>query len=118
MSTTENNRQTALTVNELFAKGNPEELYPYFTDDIRWEMVGDMTAVGKQEFKQVMESQPFESGTIETYSHLADGDRVAIEGYTECKRKDGSVFKAHFTDIYTFRDGKIAEIKSYIVEKK
>ena len=112
------NQEKALKVNGLFTTGKAEDFFEYFTDDIRWEMVGDAVSVGKHQFRQAMESQPFESGTLETYGHLAAGDRVAVEGYIECKRTDGSVFKAIYIDIYTFRDGKICEIKCYIVEKK
>lgn len=114
----ENNHKTVLTVNDLFAKHDVEGLLEHFTEDIRWEMVGDMTSEGKDGFRQVMGNQPVESARTEIYGHVAEGNRVWIEGLTECRLKDGNVFNARFVDIYSFRDGKVNEIKSYIVEQK
>ena len=47
-----------------------------------------------------------------------EGDRVVVEGEVQCKKKDGGMLDAFFIDSYWLHDGKIKEMRLYLVEKK
>lgn len=82
-------------------------------------MPGAFAHVGKDAFRKKINNENFVGvPTITIKNVIAEGDQVAAEGEVRCKKKDGGMFDAFFFDIYRLENGKIKEMRSYIVEKK
>ena len=81
-------------------------------------MPGTFANVGKDAFRKEINNDAFEGGpTIDIKTEIEEGKYVAVEGEVQCKKKDGGMFDAFFFDIYRLRDGKIKEMRSYVVPK-
>jgi ketosteroid isomerase-like protein len=117
MATT--NKEIIQKVNEGFAEDDTEKILLYVADDVRWDMPGTFSHVGKDAFRKEINNEAFEGApTITIKNEIAEGDYVAVEGEVQCKKKDGGMFEAFFFDIYRLEYGKIIEMRSYVLEKK
>ena len=56
--------------------------------------------------------------TISIKNEIEEGDYVAVEGTVQCQKRDGGMLDAFFFDLYKLENGKIKEMRSYVVEKK
>ena len=113
------NKEVIQKVNEGFAENDAEKIISYVADDVRWDMPGTFSHVGKEAFRKEINNEDFEGvPTIITKNEIAEGDYVAVEGEVQCKKKDGGMFDAFFFDIYRLENGKIKEMRSYVIEKK
>jgi len=116
---TTKNKEVIQKVNEGFVTGDTEAILSYLANDVRWDINGVLAAVGKEAFRKEVKNEAFEgTPTITVTKMIAEGDHVAAEGEAQCKKKDGGMFDAWFFDIYRLEDGKIKEMRSYVVEKK
>ncbi|HVL68007.1 MAG TPA: nuclear transport factor 2 family protein [Vicinamibacterales bacterium] len=104
-------------INDTFAKGDTRTFLDYCTDDVVWTMVGDRTVQGKQAVADWMASmQPSDLPTFTTEIVAVDGDVVAATGGMTMKEKDGSTGRYSYCDVYRFRDGKVAELRSFVIK--
>ena len=99
-----------------FRRSDHEAVLECLTDDVVWRIHGLRTINGKAEFDDEIENPAFEGSpdlaverTIE-----ADGVVVATGTGTGHHREDGR-FQFASNDIFTFRDGLIAQVDSYVV---
>lgn len=113
-----NKREIIRKVNDAFASGDTDTILSYLTDDVRWDINGNLAAVGKEEFRKEINNEAFEGlPVITTLTEVEDEEHVAVEGTVQCRRKDGGILDAYFFDIYRLENGKIKEMRSYVVEK-
>ncbi|MEP6926718.1 MAG: nuclear transport factor 2 family protein [Ginsengibacter sp.] len=116
---TTSNKEIIRIVNEGFLENDSEKILLYVADDVHWDMPGMFTHVGKDAFRKEINNDNFVGvPTITIKTEMAEGDYVAVEGEVQCKKKDGGVFDAVFCDTYRFENGKIKEMRSYVIEKK
>ncbi|WP_430786461.1 nuclear transport factor 2 family protein [Virgibacillus flavescens] len=108
--------------NEAFTTADVDFILESVTDDIRWEMMGEPVINGKAEVKKELEmikdaNKP-ELTITKTITH---GRTAAIEGTMKMKDKNGVEKTYAFCDTYVlnkFKDGKIKELNSYLIELK
>src|SRR5687767_1009380 len=113
------NKEIIRKVNEGFSSGDEAKILTYVANDVRWDILGYSTHVGIHEFRKELSNPLFEGlPTINIKNEMVDGDLVAVEGEVQCKRKDGGMMDAFFFDIYRLENGKIKEMRSYVIEKK
>ncbi len=113
------NKEIIRKVNEGFTEGNNEKILLYVAEDVTWEMPGAFNHKGKDSFRKELDNENFIGPVgIKIKNELEDGDKIAVEGEVQCKKKDGSLFDALFFDFYRLKDGKIEEMRSYVIEKK
>ena len=113
------NKAIIRKVNEGFAEGDTEKILLYVADDVRWDMPGTFAHVGKDAFRKEINNENFVGvPAITIKNEIGEGDHVAVEGTVQCRKKDGGMFDAFFFDIYLLEDGKIKEMRSYVIEKK
>ncbi len=113
------NKEIIRKVNEGFEEGDNEKILLYVADDVRWDMPGTFAHVGKDAFRKEINNENFEGvPTIKIKNEIEEGDCVAVEGEVQCRKKGGGIFDAFFFDIYRLEDGKIKEMRSYVIEKK
>jgi len=106
-----------------FSVGDFEKAYPYFSENITWDVVGENSFTGK---KAVMENCEqvavyFKSVTTRftTANIIADNNRVAIDGTAEFLRDGKRVAYVWACDVYEFNEQQqLQKITSYCIQEK
>lgn len=91
----------------------------YVTDDVHLNMIGDFTTTGKDEFlkSQKPNNESSSSGTITVINEIEKGNIVIVEGRVNRKMENGEIFEAFFSDFFELENGKIKEMRFYLVPK-
>ena len=113
------NKEIIRKVNEGFAEGDNEKILKYVADNVRWDIVNISTHIGKDAFAKEINNENFTGlPTITTKNEIEEGDKVALEGEVQCMMTNGKMLDAFFFDSYRLENGKIKEMRSYLIEKK
>jgi ketosteroid isomerase-like protein len=102
-----------------FEADDLDAIMEHLADDVRCDMVGQFTVIGKDEYrkKQKPNQEFILPGTITILNEIEDGDTVAVEGVVKCKMKNGTKFEAFFSDFFKLENGKIKEMRFYVIPK-
>jgi hypothetical protein len=107
---------------EAFSRHSFEIAYPHLHDDIRWNLIGETTLVGKENVKAACtQSSEYLSGvstTFRKFQVVAEGNCVVIDSVSEYCDADKHISVVYSCDIYEFDGGKISVITSYCIEGK
>lgn len=114
------NKEIVTQVNEAFTRGDMEGFLAYCTDEVVWHMMGDYRAEGKQTILDWMRSHDgpecLPLFTVENF--LAEGDVVVCDGEMTMAVEGNPNWKGRYCDVYNFENGKIKQLRSYIIEEK
>jgi ketosteroid isomerase-like protein len=110
------NKEIVEKINAAFAEGSIEGFLSFCSEDVEWTIVGDRTVKGKEAIRQWMASMKMEAPKFTVYSVIADGDLVASDGDMTMKDKDGKVVPYAYCDVYRFRNGRIVQLRSFVVK--
>ena len=112
------NKEIVQQVNDGFATGDVDLVMSHIADDVRWDVVGISTAIGKDAFRKEVKNENFEGvPEITIHNAIEEGDRVAVEGEVSTRFKGGAVVELFFHNVYRLEGGKIKELRSYLVFK-
>ena len=114
----EQNKTVLLKANAAISKLDFEGFLKFCTDDVKWTTVGEQTIDGKEAVRSWMKETYVEAPDFDAKTLIAEGDWLAALGEISIKDQDGSVTRSSYCDIWRFRDGKMAELKAYVVEAK
>ena len=85
-------------------------------DDIEWVIHGHRTTIGKSQFDSEIENPAFTgSPELDVQRVHEDGNVVVTTGEGHGATVEHGPFHFAFNDLFTFRDGLIARVDSYIV---
>jgi ketosteroid isomerase-like protein len=111
---------TPRRVAEAFSGHRFAEAYPALADDVRWELVGERTLVGRQAVIDACEATLAGLGEGSTESLrvvvVAESDRVAVDTITRYTTPDGATGVVSSCDVYEFAGDRLTAIRSYAVE--
>lgn len=86
------------------------------TDDVEWVIHGARTTRGKAEFDSEIENPAFTGSPELTVDRIyEDGPVVVTTGEGRGTSIEHGSFRFAFNDLFTFRDGLIARVDSYVV---
>lgn len=86
------------------------------TDDVVWHVHGHRTTRGKAEFDDEIENPAFEgSPELSVERTVEAGDVVVVTGTGAGRHRERGPFRFVYSDLFTFRDGLIAQVDSYVV---
>ncbi len=94
-----------------------DKAYEVVSDDIRasWPGFGMEDLVGKETLRTFFdENGPDKVIEQKVANFIAENETVIGDGFIITER-NGKVEKSHFADIYTVQNGKITNLKSYMV---
>lgn len=111
-----NNKTILQTANEFVAKGDYESFLAYCTDDTEWNFVGDQVLRGKEAIRQYMAKAYIEPPVFSLENAVAEDDYVTAIGKISMKNEDGKMMSYDYCDVWRFKDGKLAELKAFVVE--
>jgi hypothetical protein len=107
-------------VAEAFSGHRFAEAYPALADDVRWELVGEDTLVGRQAVVDACEGTLAALGDGSTefvrFVVVADGDRIAVDTVARYTDADGTTGSVSSCDLYEFSGDRLTGIRSYAVE--
>jgi uncharacterized protein len=111
------NKELIQKINDAFARGDTEYLSDYLAENARWNIIGISTIVGKQNIMKALEIHELESFPDVNVNHvIAEGDSVVVESTGKANRRAGGTYKASYCDVYRFKNGKINEFTTYVIE--
>lgn len=101
---------------EGFRRSDHEAILECLTNDVVWRIHGLRTTNGKAEFDDEIENPAFEGSPELTVERTIEADGVVVTTGTGVgHHQEAGRFHFAFNDIFTFRDGLIAQVDSYVV---
>ena len=99
-----------------FRRSDHEAILGCLTDDVVWRIHGLRTTHGKGEFDDEIENPAFEGSPELTVDRTIDaGDVVVVTGTGRGTHRENGRFRFAYSDLFTFRDGLIERVDSYVV---
>ena len=99
-----------------FRTSDHERILATLTDDVEWVIHGHRTTHGKAEFDGEIENPAFTgSPHLDVQRIHEDGPVVITTGEGQGVSVDLGPFRFAFNDLFTFRNGHIARVDSYVV---
>lgn len=102
--------------NAHVAAGNYEGFLSFCSDDTEWTFVGDKTLQGKEAVRQYMATTYIEPPKFTVANSIAEGDFLTVLGEITLKDEDGKATHYSYCDVWRFRDGKMVELKAFVIE--
>ncbi|OZI19218.1 ketosteroid isomerase [Bordetella genomosp. 9] len=110
------NKAALQNANAAITVGDIEGFLSFCVDDIIWTTVGGETLHGKEAVRQSMLKEYAEPPRF-TVSHLiAEGDHVVALGTIVSRGSDGRLVNNRYSDVWRFRDGRMAELNAFVIE--
>jgi uncharacterized protein len=111
----ENNKSILKKANAAIAEGDNEGFLSFCSEDTEWKYVGDKTLKGKDAVRRYLEAS--EGPPKFTVTDLiAEGDFVTALGDITTKDEDGKTVHQSYCDVWRFRDGKMAELRAFVIK--
>lgn len=105
------------SVNQAFRDGDAAAFLAFCTEDTVWDMGPQGRHTGSAALSLVVENAAFTLPEITMGEILVDGDRAAATGRMRMTHKEqGFVVDVDFCDIFHFENGKIKNLRSYMVD--
>lgn len=111
-----NNKAILEKANAAFAKGDFEGFLSYCTEDTKWTYVGDRILEGKEAVRRYIAKTYTEPSKFTVENLIAEGDFVTLLGDIILKNEDGKDTHYSVCDVWRFRDGKMAELKAFVIK--
>jgi ketosteroid isomerase-like protein len=110
------NRRVVNRYMDGFRRSDHEAVLECLTDDIVWHIHGLRTTRGKAEFDDEIENPDFEGSPELTVERTIEaGDTVVVSGEGVGRHRVTGRFRFAYATMFTFREGLIAQVDSYIV---
>jgi len=110
------NKTTLITGNAAIAESNYEGFLALCTDDTEWTFVGDRILKGKEAVRQYMAITYIEPPIVTVDNLIAEGDFLTAVGKITIKESDGKAVHYAYCDVWRFQDGKMFELKAYVIK--
>ena len=110
------NKAVLQRANSAVAAGDYEGFLSYCTDDVVWTFVGERTLKGKQAVRRYMIATYLEPPRFVVAQLIAEGDFVTAIGDIAIKDASGRVAHSAYCDVWRLQDGKLAELRAFVVE--
>ena len=114
----EKNKAILEKANAAVARGDYGKFASFCTEDTEWTFVGDKVLKGKQAVEKWMTAEYIEPPVNNVTDLIAEGDFLTAIGEIKVKNKDGKTDVFSYCDVWRFRDGKMAELRAFVIEKK
>lgn len=112
------NKSILIKANSAITNGNNEEFLKFCTDDVVWNFVGDRILTGKESIRQYMNETYIVPPKFVVEILIAEDDFVTALGKISLTGKDGKAVNYSYCDVWCFKNGKMAELKAFVIELK
>jgi ketosteroid isomerase-like protein len=112
----EKNKAILTEANAAVVRGDHEGFLSHCTDDVEWTFVGDRTLKGKEAVRRYMRKAYVEPPRFTVAHLIAEGDFVTAVGDIDSRDDAGKVVRSAYCDVWRIRNGKLAELKAFVIE--
>lgn len=99
-----------------FRRSDHEMILGCLTDDVVWHIHGLRTTHGKAEFDDEIENPAFKGSPELTVERTIEAKTVVVvTGKGIGHHREAGRFRFAYNDLFTFRDGLISQVDSYVV---
>ncbi len=112
------NKETLNRANAAILNKDHEGFLSHCTDDTEWHFLGDKTLRGKSAVRAWLAATYLQPPKLNVHNIISEGDHLAVYGEVAVKDKSGKETRSYYCDVWRFRDGKLAELRAYVVEEK
>ena len=109
------NKTILKTANEAISAGDVEGFLAFCDRDIHWEMMGGASIRGKEALRQWMTGEYVTPPRFSVAALVAEDDLVVAIGQIEGRDSDGNSTMSSYSDVWRFRDGKMVELRAFVV---
>lgn len=113
-----NNKAILEKANASLKEGDNEGFLIHCTEDTEWIFVGDITLSGKEAVRKYMTEAYSIPPKFSMELMIEEGDYVTQMGRISLKDENGEMVDYLACDVLKFRDGKIAELKAFVIKDK
>lgn len=110
------NKSILKKANAAITAGDNEGFLSWCTEDTIWTFVGERTLHGKEAVRQWMKDTYTKPPTFMVANLIAEDDFVTALGNITLKDADGRDAHYAYCDVWRFRDGKMAELKAFVIK--
>jgi ketosteroid isomerase-like protein len=110
------NKEILVNANAAVTAGDHEGFLSFCTEDTEWIFVGEQTLRGKEAVRQYMKKAYVEPPKFVVETLIAEGDYLTALGKISLKNEDGKMVDYSYCDVWRFRDGKMAELKAFVIK--
>jgi uncharacterized protein len=109
------NNELLKRISEEFAKGNLGFSEAFLADNVKWNILGNDTIVGKEQVLEVSKMTQLQSYPVITIKNIVqEGNWVVIESTGEAKTTRGKQYNQAYCEVYRFDKEKLLEITTYL----
>jgi ketosteroid isomerase-like protein len=111
------NKEIVEKANALLAEGKTDEFLLLCVEDVEWTLLAETPTkmTGREAILKFMaSSQGSEPPNFTVDKVIGEGEFVVANGDMTMKSKEGETVPYAYCDMYTFVDGKIAELRSFV----
>ncbi len=101
--------------NAMISAGDFEGFLALCTEDTHWHFLGDRVLSGKVEVRQYMAKAYIEPPSFKVVDMIGDGELVTAVGEISLLEKDRGWVRYAYCDIWRFDNGKMAELRAFVV---
>jgi ketosteroid isomerase-like protein len=100
-----------------FRVSDHAEILSCLTEDVEWEIPGMLHSRGKAAFDKEIENDAFVGKPDSVVTRVIEEDDVVVaEGSVRTQKRDGSVVRLRFCDVFLMEAGKIRRLTSYLTD--
>ena len=114
----ESNKAILERANAAITEGDNEGFLSYCTEDTEWVFIGDKVLQGKDAVRQYMATAYEEPPKFMVENLIAEGEFLTAVGTITMRNQQGKMVDYSYCDIWRFRDGRMAELKAFVIEIK
>ena len=112
----DSNKAILEAANAAVVRGDNEGFLAHCADDIVWTTVGGETLEGKAAVRQWMARAYVEPPEFTVSQLVAEGDFVVALGEITAEGTDGKLAPHAYSDVWRFRDGRMVELRAFVIE--
>lgn len=109
------NKAILKKANDAVSEGDYEKFLSCCADDSVWTFVGDQTIKGKAAIRKYLNDAYLEPPRFDTADVFAEGELLTAIGKISLKQADGSWAEYQYCDVWRFRDGKMFELRAFVI---
>lgn len=112
------NKAVLESANAAITAGDTEGFLAHCTEDIVWTAVGEMTLNGKDAVREWMADAYATPPKFSVTRLIGEDDYVTALGEIISRDDNGRPVPNLYCDVWRFRDGRMAELKAFVIPTK
>lgn len=104
--------------NKAIVNGEHEIFLSYLTDDIKWNFLGDRIICGKDQVSRYINDAYIRPPVFDVENIVSEGNYVTAIGRIKIIDESDHWTEYDYCDLWRFENGKMAELKAFVIKKQ